>query len=158
VTLARVCPLVVAFAALLLAVSPMIADDSEEEARRVLGGTPPIYAGPPVPLETDTRYRAYRNIASEDLAQLVDRFEPGRHCATPAGLFGPGASLPVGTRCAGLTASNELVAGRVVSDRLGRFCLTAKGLFGPGASQRIGSVCTSEDRSGTERGTIVALP
>jgi hypothetical protein len=149
---------VVAFAALLIAVAPTAADDSEEETRRVLGGLPPIYAGPAEPFETEARYRANRNIPPQDLARLVDRFEPGRHCATSAGLFGPGASLPVGTRCAGRTLSNELVTGRVVSDRLGRYCLTASGLFGPGASQRVGSVCTGQDRAITERGTIVALP
>lgn len=157
-TLARGRSPCLGFAALLLAVSPVLADDNEEEARRVLGGTPPIYAGPPAPLEGGEHYRAHRNVPPDDLARLVDRLEIGRHCATRAGLFGPGASLPVGTRCAGRNAGEELVAGRVVSDRLGRYCLTASGLFGPGKSQRVGSSCSGESRNSTERGTIIALP
>lgn len=142
----------------LLAAAPSRADDAEDEARRVLGGTPPIYAGPPMPMETDPRYKAYRRVPPQDLPGLRDRFEVGRHCATAAGLFGPGASLPVGTRCAGRGTGNEIVAGRVVSDRTGRHCLTANGLYGPGAGLRVGSPCTGEDRNGNERGTIVALP
>jgi hypothetical protein len=142
----------------LLAAVPSLAEDADEEARRVLGGTPPIYAGPPMPVESEARYKAYRRVPPEDLPGLRDRFEIGRYCATAAGLFGPGANLPVGTRCAGRGASNEIVAGRVVSERTGRHCLTANGLYGPGASLRVGSPCTGDDRSGSERGMIVALP
>ncbi len=154
---ANIFNLLLAGLVLLLAV-PSRAEDADEEARRVLGGTPPIYAGPPMPVEGDARYKAYRRVPPEDLPALRDRFEVGRHCATAVGLFGPGASLPVGTPCAGRGAGNEIVAGRVVSDRTGRHCLTANGLYGPGATLRVGSPCRTDDRNAGERGTIVALP
>lgn len=154
----RWCSASLALLCLIVTVSALTADDTDDEARRVLGGQPPIYGGPPIATDNDAVYKAYRNIPREDYARMAERQEIGRHCATEGGVFGPGANLPVGTRCAGRTVGNEILLGRVVSDRYGRHCLTPNGLFGPGVAQRVGSQCKAEDRTGSFPGTIISLP
>lgn len=147
-------PLLIALAALMALAMPAGADEADEPERSVLGGSPPIYVGVPVPSTVTQSYKRFRVVPRGDAP--VATASTGTRCATRLGLFGPGRSLPVGTACVGRDPANQLAKGRVVPDGNGTFCATPNGLFGPGPAQPIGLPCTAEAKGGAVQGRIAA--
>jgi hypothetical protein len=130
----------------------MRAADADDEDKSVLGGSPPIYAGPPVTGSAQV-YRSNRYFPSSRPADSQS-LQLGNRCATKAGIFGPGPRMPVGEVCAGMDANGRLVRGQVVADGSGRFCATSQGTFGPGQEQPIGMPCKVETEAGFVQGRI----
>jgi len=128
------------------------AADADDEDKGVLGGSPPIYAGPPV-TGTAQIYRSNRHFPNK---KPVDpqTLQLGNRCATKAGIFGPGPRMPVGEVCAGMDANGRPIRGQVVADGSGRFCATSQGAFGPGPEQPIGMPCKVETETGFVQGRI----
>lgn len=135
-------------------VQPGRSDDPNEETKGVLGGSPPIYAGPPTSPAIDQTYRAHRNVPKAAPHGTAPK-ALGSRCATRLGLFGPGPIQSVGSPCAVLDANSRKVAGVVVSDRSGSFCATPAGAFGPGPLQPLGSPCRAESNAGISAGKVV---
>ena len=128
------------------------AADADDEDKSVLGGSPPIYAGPPVTGAIQL-YRSDRHIPTRKPADSPT-LQLGNRCATKLGIFGPGPRMPVGEVCTGMGASGSLVRGQVVADGAGKFCTTSQGTFGPGLEQPIGMPCKVETETGFVQGQI----
>ena len=136
----------------IVAATGVRAADADDEDKSVLGGSPPIYAGPPVTGTTET-YRSDRHFPSGRPADSQS-LQLGNRCATKFGIFGPGPRMPVGEVCAGTDGNGRLVRGQVVSDANGKFCATSEGTFGPGPQQPIGMPCKVETKAGFIQGRI----
>jgi hypothetical protein len=144
----------VLISALHLAVPPVAhASDPDDETRGVLGGSPPIYDGPPVVDATQT-FRLNRFVASGRPAEQY--LQLGNRCATKIGIFGPGPKMPVGELCAGIDGNGRAVRGQVVGSGSGKFCATEEGIYGPGQEQPIGMPCRVETKTGFIQGRIAA--
>jgi len=128
------------------------ASDADDETKGVLGGSPPIYQGPPLADALQT-FRLNRFFASGRPVE-PQGLQLGNKCATEIGIFGPGPKLPIGEVCAGIDSKGRPVRGQVVGSGLGRFCVTSQGIFGPGQEQPIGTPCRVETKFDFVQGRI----
>jgi hypothetical protein len=128
------------------------ASDADDEAKGVLGGSPPIYDGPPL-IGAPQTFQLNRFIAGGRPVE-PQGLQLGNRCATPIGIFGPGSKMPIGEICAGIDGHGRPVRGQVVGTGSGRFCATSQGIFGPGQEQPVGMPCRVETKTGFIQGQI----